>query len=138
MPEPPVVLPLGGEFALDRIQQISVNAHDLERAVRFYREVLRLRFLFQAEKLAFFDAGGIRLMLSVAERPEFDHPGSVLYFWVPQIRAGYQALVERGVRFEGPPQMIARLERAEVWMAFFRDPEGNLLALTSEEPRAAA
>lgn len=137
MPETPIPLPLGGDYALGRIGQISVNVHDLDRAVRYYREVLRLPFLFQADRLAFFDAQGVRLMLGVAERPEFDHPGSVLYFSVAQIRAGYQALVERGVHFEAPPHLIARLPHAEIWMAFFRDPENNLLALMSEEPPAA-
>jgi predicted enzyme related to lactoylglutathione lyase len=133
---PDVSLPLGGEFALSRIAQLSVNAHDLERGVRFYRDVLRLPLLLCAERMAFFDAGGQRLMLALPEAPELDHPASVLYFDVPDIRAGYQALVERGVRFEAPPHRVARLERSELWMAFFRDPEGNLLALMSEEPLA--
>lgn len=128
-----VTLPLGGDFALGRIGQISVNARNLERAVGFYRGILRLPLLFEAGKLAFFDAGGVRLMLSVAERPEFDHPGSVLYFSVPEIRQGFQALVERGVRFDTAPHCIAKLADREVWMAFFRDSEGNLLALMSEQ-----
>ncbi|MGH9482029.1 MAG: VOC family protein [Terriglobales bacterium] len=133
MTQPTQLLPLGGDFALSRIGQIAVNVRDLERAVRYYQEVLRLPLLFRAETMAFFDAGGIRLMLGIAERPEFDHPSSILYFSVPGIRAGYQALVERGVHFEAPPHLIARLERAEVWMAFFRDSEGNMLALMGEE-----
>jgi len=128
-----VSLPLGGEFALGRIGQISVNVKNLQRAVGFYREVLRLPFLFDAGQMAFFDAGGVRLMLSVAERPEFDHPGSVLYFSVAGIRAGFQALVERGVHFDAAPHCIARLADREVWMAFFRDSEGNLLAMMSEQ-----
>lgn len=134
---PDVSLPLGGDFALSRIGQLSVNAHDLDRAARFYAEVLRLPLLFRAERMAFFDAGGQRLLLALPEAPEFDHAGSVLYFEVPDIYGGYQALVERGVRFEAPPHRVARLERAELWMAFFRDPEGNLLALMSETPLTA-
>lgn len=122
-------LPLGGDFALARIGQISVRARDLGRAAHFYREVLRLPFLFQGEGMAFFDAGGQRLLLSVAERPELDHPSSILYFAVADIRAGYQALVERGVHFVQAPHCVAKLEAGEVWMAFFRDSEGNLLAL---------
>lgn len=128
----PPALPLGGGFALSRIGQISVNAHDLERAARFYRDVLRLPHLFSAERMAFFDAGGVRLMVCVAEKPEFDHPGSVLYFSVADIRAGYQALAERGVHFASPPHLVAKLSSGELWMVFFRDSEGNLLALMSE------
>lgn len=133
-----VNLPLGGEFALGAIGQIAVNAHDLPRAIAFYRDVLRLPFLFAAGKLAFFDAGGVRLLLDIAEQPEFDHPSSILYFRVPDIRVAYQALVERGVRFLEPPKLIARLEHHEVWMAFFRDSEANVLALMAEQTLADA
>lgn len=131
---PDLQLPLGGDFALSRIGQLSINARNLERAVGFYRDVLRLPLLFRAGTMAFFDAGGQRLLVGLPERPEFDHPGSVLYFDVSNVRAGYQALVERGVRFEAAPARVARLAHAELWMAFFRDSEGNLLALMGEEP----
>jgi len=131
-------LPLGGDFALGPIGQVSVNAHDLDRAVAFYSERLRLPLLFRSAGMAFFNAGGLRLMLAKPERPEFDHPGSVLYFTVPEIRAAYQALVERGVHFAGPPHLVARLERSELWMAFFHDSEANLLALMCEAPLSAA
>jgi methylmalonyl-CoA/ethylmalonyl-CoA epimerase len=131
---PEVALPLGGDFALSRIGQVSVHASVLERAVGFYRDVLRLPLLYCAERMAFFDAGGQRLVLALAEAAEFDHPSSILYFEVADVRTGYQALVERGVRFEAAPHRVARLERSEVWMAFFRDSEANLLALMSEIP----
>jgi hypothetical protein len=36
----------------------------------------------------------VRLMLDRAEKPEFDHPGSVLYFAVPDIQAAYEKLRE--------------------------------------------
>lgn len=137
MPET-VSLPLGGDFALGPIGQISVNVHDLDRAVAFYSERLRLPLLFCNSGMAFFSAGSQRLMLTKAERPEFDHPSSVLYFTVPEIRTAYQALVERGVHFAGSPHLVARLERTELWMAFFHDSEANLLALMSESPLSAA
>lgn len=134
MANSPTALPLGGGFAVSRLGQISVNAHDLARAVAFYRDTLRLPLLWQAERMAFFDAAGVRLMLALAEAPEFDHPGSVLYFAVPDIRAGYQALVERGVAMAAPPHRVARLSTGDLWMLFFRDSENNLLALMSEMP----
>lgn len=115
-----------------RIGQISVNVHDLDRAIRFYRDALGLRFLFQAPRLAFFDCGGIRLMLGLPERPEFDHPGSVLYFSVPDIGGAFKDLSGRGVGFAGEPHVVAKLGRRDLWLAEFRDTEGNLLALMSE------
>ncbi len=119
------------------IGQASINVHDLDRAVAFYRDSLGLRFLFQAgPKMAFFDCGGLRLMLAMPERPEFDHPGSVLYFKVADIHGVTATLQSRGVQFEGPPHLIAAMPDHDLWMAFFRDVDGNLAALMSEVPRA--
>jgi methylmalonyl-CoA/ethylmalonyl-CoA epimerase len=119
---------------ISRIGQIAVIVKDVERAVAFYRDTLGLRFLFKAPPgLAFFDCGGVRLMLSRPERAELDHPGSVLYFVVDDINVMHQSLVDRGVRFEGPPHLIAKMPDHELWMAFFDDTEGNTLALMCEK-----
>jgi catechol 2,3-dioxygenase-like lactoylglutathione lyase family enzyme len=112
--------------------QIAINAHDIQRATAFYRDKLGLRFLFTAGKLAFFDCGGVRLMLDVAEKSEFDHPSSILYFSVPDINAAHRQLLANDVRFEDQPHVIARMPDHDLWMTFFRDSEENLLALMSE------
>jgi len=115
------------------IGQVSMRARDLDRAISFYRDILGLQFLFKpSPKLAFFDCGGLRLMLSVPESPAFDHPGSILYFNVSNVDEAYRALRAKGVSFRAEPHCIAKLEDREVWMAFFDDSEGNLLALMSE------
>ena len=117
---------------LSRIHQISMRVHDVDRAVRFYRDALGVPFLFAAPpRLAFFDCGGVRLMLSTPE-PGFDHPGSVLYFAVDDIKEAHNALKGRGVVFGGEPHKIATLADREVWLANFTDTEGNSLALMSE------
>jgi predicted enzyme related to lactoylglutathione lyase len=117
---------------LSRIHQISMRVHDVERAVRFYRDALGLPFLFAAPpRLAFFDCAGVRLMLSTPE-PGFDHPGSVVYFAVEDIRQTHEALQSRGVAFRTGPHKIATLADREVWLADFDDTEGNTLALMSE------
>ena len=120
------------------IQQIAVNVQDVERAKAFYRDKLGIRHLFDGgPKLTFFDCGGVRLMLGLPENPEFDHPSSVLYFKVGDIRDAYRELVSRGVAFRDQPHLIAKLPDREIWMAFFDDGEGNLLAITSEPPSAS-
>jgi predicted enzyme related to lactoylglutathione lyase len=120
------------EEKLSRIHQVSMRAHDVDRAVGFYRDILGLPFLFAAPPgLAFFDCNGVRLMLSTPE-PGFDHPGSVLYFAVEDIQRMHDALAARGVTFMTPPHKIATLADREVWLADFRDSEGNVLALMSE------
>ena len=123
-------------FGLRKIGQISVNAHDLKKMTAFYRDTLGMKFLFEAPNMAFFDCDGVRLMLSAPEGPEFDHASSVLYFKVPDIRAAHRELVDRSVRFEGEPHLITRMPTHELWMAFFRDPEKNVMALMSEVPTA--
>jgi predicted enzyme related to lactoylglutathione lyase len=123
------------QVALDRIGQIAIRATDIGRAVRFYRDTLGMRFLFEVTNLAFFDCGGVRLMLSGAESPEFDHPGSVLYYKVADINATYEALKKRGVQFIDQPHLIAKMEDHDLWMVFFRDSEGNTLALMCEVRR---
>ena len=123
------------QVALDRIGQIAINVKDLARAVRFYRDTLGMRFLFEVPNLAFFDCGGVRLMLGRAEKPEFDHPGSVLYYKVADINATFAALKGRDVDFIDEPHLIARMPDHDLWMVFFRDSEGNTLALMSEVRR---
>jgi methylmalonyl-CoA/ethylmalonyl-CoA epimerase len=114
----------------DDLGQVAFRAQDLDRAVAFYRDVLGMPFLFQAPPgLAFFRCGNVTLMLSRPEAPEYDHPGSVLYFRVPDIEAAHRRLVERGVRFAGPPHAVHREPGRELRMAFFADSEGNTLAL---------
>jgi methylmalonyl-CoA/ethylmalonyl-CoA epimerase len=118
--------------ALEAIGQIAIRVRDVERATSFYRDVLGLSHLFSVPKLAFFDCGGVRLMLSLPESSEFDHPSSILYFRVRDIHNAHEGLQGRGVRFKDAPHLIARLPDHELWMAFFDDTEGNTLALMGE------
>lgn len=116
-----------------QIAQISMTARDVARAVTFYRDTLGLTLLFEAPpQMAFFDCGGIRLMVGVPTEPEFDHPGSILYFRVDDIQSAHATYRERGVTFRGEPHLVARMPDHELWMAFFQDSEGNTLALMSE------
>jgi methylmalonyl-CoA/ethylmalonyl-CoA epimerase len=116
-----------------RIGQIAIPVQDLERAVGFYRDILRLPFLFLAPPgLAFFDCGGVRLMLSRPEGEGAPSRAGLLYYLVTDLPAAHRALVSRGVEFLDDPHLIAKLPDHELWMAFCRDSEGNTLALMSE------
>lgn len=127
----------GSSFGLSTIAQIAVTVHDVGRAVKFYREQLGLPFLFEAPGLAFFQAGDIMLMLSQPSAPEFDHPGSILYFQVDQIDQAYQALTGRGVPFTDQPHIVHRAPDYELWMAFFHDPDRNTLAIREQRSTGA-
>ena len=122
-----------GNVALGGLLQISMPVADIDRAVAFYRDQLGAEFMFQAGNLGFFDLDGVRLMLAEPEG-EGASGGSVLYFRVPDVPAAAETLRARGVTFEGDPHVVHRDARHELWMAFFRDSEGNLLALSGERP----
>jgi methylmalonyl-CoA/ethylmalonyl-CoA epimerase len=123
------------DVRLDGLKQIAVNVKDVDRSTAFYRDALGLRFLFSAPGLAFFDSGGVRLMLARPERPDLDHPSSVLYFGVGSIEDAHRALAGRGVAFLTKPHIVHRAEDYDLWLAEFRDSEGNVLALMSEVRR---
>lgn len=119
-------------FGLVQIGQIAVPVGDIERAIAFYRDTLGMRFLFQAlPGLGFFDCAGVRLMLDAPAKAA-GLQSSVIYYRVPDLDAAFETLSARGVLFEEAPHLIAKLPDHELWMAFFRDPDGNLLALMSE------
>ena len=121
------------DFGLSTIGQIFVNAHDLERAVEFYRDQLGMKYLFSAPpNMAFFDCGGINLLLGLASKPEFDHPSSIIYFNVDDLQQAFETLSSRGVHFEEEPNFVANLGACDLWLAFFRDSEDNILALMSK------
>jgi predicted enzyme related to lactoylglutathione lyase len=119
-------------FGLTKIGQLTITAHDLQRAVGFYRDTLGVPFLFEVPKMAFFQAGGVRLLVGVPEEAEFDHRSSILYFKVDDIQAAHRALADRGVAFRGDPHLVAKLPDHDLWLAFFNDSEGNVMALMSE------
>jgi len=122
-------------FGLSQIGQIALPVRDLDQAVAFYRDALGLPFLFRVPNLAFFDCAGVRLMIEIPTNPEIEHHSSIIYFTVADIAAAHQALRERGVPFDDEPHIIARMETYDLWMAFFRDPSGNLLGIMSEAER---
>ena len=125
-------------ISLSEIGQISVNVHDFDRAVAFYKDTLGIKHLFTvAGRMTFFNCSGIRLMLAIPERPDLDHPSSILYFKVQDIEAAYEALVSRKVRFETKPMLVAPMATHDLWLAEFRDSENNVLALMCEKPKAS-
>ena len=125
-------------LSLSAIEQIAVNAHDIERAVGFYRDTLGMKLLFSVPpNLAFFDCDGIRLMLSLPAKPEFDHPSSIIYFKVDDIQQASKTLAARGVQFLEQPAFVADMGSYDLWLAAFHDSEDNLLALMSHVPKEA-
>jgi predicted enzyme related to lactoylglutathione lyase len=120
------------KLALGKIGQINVPVKDVGRATAFYREKLGLPFLFEAPNMAFFDCAGVRLLLEVPQDPAFDHPSSIIYFLVEDINGRWDELMAGDVEGAAGPALIAKMPDHDLWMAFFKDPEGNTLALMEE------
>ncbi|TAA72409.1 VOC family protein [Planococcus salinarum] len=118
--------------AVQKINQIGMPVKELARAIEFYKEQLGLSLLFNTDTMAFFDCGGLRLMLSLPEKEQFAHASSVLYFEVADIDRSYTNFQARGVEFSGSPHRVVKNGAVETWMAFFEDTEGNTHALTSD------
>jgi len=134
-----VTIPIPIGPTLSQIGQIFVNVKDLERAIAFYRDVLGMRFLFTAPPgMAFFACGDVRIMMGIADRPEINHPASVIYYKVDDIEKVYEVFNARGVEFIVKPHLVAPMPTYDLWLADFRDSEGNILALMSEVPREVA
>jgi len=130
-------IPIGP--TLNQVGQIFVNVKELDRAIAFYRDTLGMTFLFQAPpNMAFFDCGGIRIMLGLPDRPDLDHPASIIYYKVEDIQRVYETFKARGVEFVVKPHLVAPMPTYDLWLADFKDSEGNFLALMSEVRREVA
>ncbi|HPS41867.1 MAG TPA: VOC family protein [Anaerolineaceae bacterium] len=120
-------------FGLNVIGQIAVPVKDIDRAISFYRDTLGMSFLFKAPPgLGFLDCSGVRLLLDAAVEGQTEIRSSILYYKVEDIQQASRILKERGVVFESEPQLVAEMPDHDLWMAFFRDPDRNLLALMCE------
>lgn len=119
---------------LGEIAQIALTVGDEARATEFYRDTLGMQHLFTVPGMAFFDCGGVRLLLGRAEAGQPASRGAVLYHRVGDIRETFDRLSERGVEFKGEPHVAHRAPDYELWLAFFNDPDGNTIALMSEIP----
>ncbi len=118
--------------SLKSIGQIGIPIKDMNRAILFYKDLLKLPLLFNTDTMAFFDCNGVRLVLSLPEKEQFTNASSVLYFQVDDITVSYIQFKEKGVSFIDEPHLIAKMGSTETWMVFFNDTEGNTHALMSE------
>jgi methylmalonyl-CoA/ethylmalonyl-CoA epimerase len=118
---------------LSALGQIALPVSDPDRAEEFYGNKLGLPKLFRFGDLVFFDCAGVRLMLEGNSKDAGHTQGVCLYYKVSDIEHACDALQELGVTFDTGPHLIAKMPDHDLWMAFFRDPDRNLLALMEEK-----
>jgi len=118
---------------LGPLGQIALPAANAERALAFYRDTVGLPFLFRYGDLVFFDCGGVRLLIECGGEARDAEKTGCLYYRVDDIDRVYADLEDNGIEFDGKPHLIARMPDHELWMAFFKDPDGNQLAIMQEK-----
>ncbi len=117
------------------IAQVMIPIVDFERGTAFYRDTLGLPFLFAAPpQMAFFMCGSVRLLVGCLPPGQQAQRGGGIYFQVPQIQPVFAELKAKGVQFLTEPHVVHRTAKSELWLAEFKDPDGNQLALMSEVP----
>jgi methylmalonyl-CoA/ethylmalonyl-CoA epimerase len=124
-----------GEVHLERIGQIAISVADVALSKEFYGEKLGMKFLFDAGPMAFFQCGETRFMIGAGNEKTVVPGGTILYFKVDDLRATHDALVEKDVYFFQDPHLVAKMPDHELWMAFFKDPDGYTIGLMSEVGR---
>jgi methylmalonyl-CoA/ethylmalonyl-CoA epimerase len=124
------------DLGLGRIGQIAMGAADIERSIAFYTNVLGLKLILRPQPgMAFFDCGGQSLLLEKPHDGQAVRTGAVLYFNVPDLALSVRELEGRGVTMKHKPHRIAQLPAYDLWMAFFEDPDGHMLALQMTAPK---
>jgi methylmalonyl-CoA/ethylmalonyl-CoA epimerase len=128
------------QTGLGHVAQIALHVSDTDRAERFYKDVLGLPMLFRFGNLVFFNCNGLRLMLEGGhESRGAGHSAFCVYFRCAELAPIVALLKGDGVYFEQEPHLVAKMPDHELWMAFFRDPDNNLLALMEErKPEVAS
>ena len=117
----------------DRIGQIAITVGDLTRAKNFYKDVLGMKFLFDAGHLSFFQCGDIRLMISATDNPG-PRGGTILYFKVDDIHATYASLKEQKIELLQEPHLVAKMPDHDLWMTVLKDPDNNTIGVMCEMP----
>ena len=122
---------MNAQLTLGRVGQIARTVADIRQAEEWYGKVLGLPHLYTFADLAFFDCDGTRLMLT--QQRQASSAESIIYWRVDDIVSAHEQLKSRGVEFVSAPHMIHKhADGTEEWMAFFKDPEGRLLAIMSQ------
>jgi methylmalonyl-CoA/ethylmalonyl-CoA epimerase len=121
---------------LGKIAQIALSVSDVDAAEAFYEQTLGLKKLFRpGPDMVFFDCGGVRLYLQKAHEAADVEKAAILYLQCEDIAVAAAELKRRGAAFVDQPHRIAEMPTHDLWMTFFKDPDGHLLALEMQAPK---
>ena len=121
-------------MTVSKLDQVALSTRDLPKAVAFYRDVLGLKLMFEVSGMAFFDMDGTRLMIGAAHYTGPLQNNTYLYFDAGDWAETEAALIKRGVKFDRDAEVVQRAEGKEHALRFFKDPDGNALAIMGWRP----
>ena len=122
-----------------RLVQVAQGATDLDRSARWYADLLGVEpaARFDPPGLVFFVLDGMRLLLDAGA------PGALVYLAVDDVDATVSRLRTAGTEVAGEPHVIFGHDDdtlgpagTDEWMAFVKDPDGHLVGLVEQRPRA--
>lgn len=124
---------------LIRPDYVVLIVEELDRALRFYTEVLGLRLGHRSGEYAQFDTGSTRLALYTRramteilgislDAPTAHTPGFEIGFKVPDVDSAFSDFVARGAFPAVPPRDRAWGQRT----GYVRDPDGHLIELAQD------
>lgn len=114
------------------VKDVYYNVSDMDRAVKFYRDVLGMKLIVSSPYWSALEIGRVQIGLhwSGGERvPEirFDehgaHSGATLTLFSDDIVEDTQGLVTHGV------EIVGQLDEEWGKLTVFKDPDGNILKL---------
>ena len=121
------------QLGIERLAQISCPVSDVDRSVAFFETTLGLKLALRPHPhMAFFDAGSVSIFLEKAD--DVSH-ASVLYLACADVAVATAELERRRSGSYYPPHRITEQPGYDLWMSFFRDPDGHMLALSMEAPK---
>jgi methylmalonyl-CoA/ethylmalonyl-CoA epimerase len=121
------------DLKINRLAQVAYPVSDVDRSVAFFEATLGLKLALRPhQNMAFFDAGGVSIFL---EKSDDVTQASVLYLDCEDVAVSTAELQRRGVEIVYPPHRITEQPAYDLWMSFFRDPDGHMLALSMQAPK---
>jgi catechol 2,3-dioxygenase-like lactoylglutathione lyase family enzyme len=115
---------------------IIICTRDRARATTLYRDTLGLLLASEDSFASIFNIGGVTLRVSAV--PDFKpHEHTILGFRVEDVPATVKALRQKGVVFNIYPRFhqdelgILVVPGGTVQVAWFKDPDGNVLSVTN-------
>ncbi len=117
-------------MGINHLGQLHITVRNLDQAVAFYRDVVGLNHLFDVpgQEMSFFQLGQTRLYLGTSSSPDFQSK-PILYLDVDNIDTEFHRLRDEGVEFMTEPSVAHKDDNGELWLSFFRTPEGLPTAL---------